>query len=217
MSYKILYTYPISHFKITFFHTWIYYVHPMTEFGFDTHSEEEVAFISNRTLLNLSTDEIMIFRLEGETSPPASPTIPEEAEEQVMVNETAASKVATTDVDDLGLGDDVSVVVQPATTAAAAELVVPPGSKIIKEFSGDGEMTNFMNQLMERAMKATGMDEKMKSLPASEQLNMAERIRRAKEGMMDKLKEETGKMRSGEKVITADVVKKCMGEMDGGY
>ena len=78
-------------------------------------------------------------------------------------------------------------------------------------------MTNFMNQLMERAMKATGIDEKMKSLPASEQLNMAERIRRAKEGMMDKLKEETGKMRSGEKVITADVVKKCMGEMDGGY
>jgi len=46
---------------------------PLKEHGFEDHSIEDVAFISSRTLLNLSTDEMMTFRKTGDPSPPPSP------------------------------------------------------------------------------------------------------------------------------------------------
>ncbi|KAL7540231.1 hypothetical protein ACHAXR_009957 [Thalassiosira sp. AJA248-18] len=144
---------------------------PLEEYGFESHSLEEVAFISDRTLLNLSTDEIMIFRKLGTTSPPPSP-----------IEEVAADE-----------------------------------SEITKGFNGQDEMAEFMNNLMQQCLEKTGMDRRMGSLPASEQLMMAERIKKAKDGMLEKLMEETDKMDEGGKVITAEVVRRCMAQMNGGY
>eukprot|EP00571_Detonula_confervacea_P017679 CAMPEP_0172313176 /NCGR_PEP_ID=MMETSP1058-20130122/19599_1 /TAXON_ID=83371 /ORGANISM="Detonula confervacea, Strain CCMP 353" /LENGTH=311 /DNA_ID=CAMNT_0013026787 /DNA_START=97 /DNA_END=1032 /DNA_ORIENTATION=+ len=153
---------------------------PLEELGFDSHSLEDVAFISNKTLLNLSTDEMMTFRKVGEPSPPSSP---------IPVN-------------------DKNMI---------AKNVAPDESAIVTEFNGQGEIRSFMNRLMQTCLKNTGMDEKMKSLPASEQLVMAERISKAKEGLLETMMKETDKMGTGDKVITADVVRKCMSQMEGGY
>lgn len=47
---------------------------PLPEMGFDERALEQVAFVSDKTLLNLNSDEIMIYRRFGEDSPPPSPT-----------------------------------------------------------------------------------------------------------------------------------------------
>lgn len=149
---------------------------PLEEHGFDTHSLEDVAFISNRTLLNLSTDEMMTFRKSGEPSPPSSPT-PDDTGGKMNTSESVISR----------------------------------------EFASQDEMGDFINQLMQQCLTSTGMAEKMTSLPASEQLIIAERIKKAKEGFLSKIIEETDKMGAGNKVITGEVVKRCMAQMKGAY
>lgn len=140
---------------------------PLEELGFETHSLEDVAFISNRTLLNLSTNEMMTFRKPGEPSPPPSPT--------------------------------------------------PREAVMAREFASPDEMGSFMNHLMQQCLKSTGMDEKMDNMPAAERLLVAERITRAKEGLFAKMMEETEKMEDGKKVVTAEVVNRCMAQMKGAY
>ncbi|KAL9187022.1 hypothetical protein ACHAXT_010742 [Thalassiosira profunda] len=147
---------------------------PLAEFGFDTYSLEEVAFITDKTLLNLSTDEIMVFRKAGAPSPPPSP-----------VDEAA--------------------------------MAVPDASSISREFHGEEEMSAFLTQLMQSCLRNTGMDRRMNSLPASEQMIVAERIKKAQEGMLEAIKRETGQMEAGKKVVTADVVRRCMEQMRGAY
>ena len=104
----------------------------------------------------------------------------------------------------------------PPSSPTPDNEVAKDTSAVSKEFAGQEEVGAFMNQLMQQCLKSTGMDKKMKSLPASAQLAMAERIQKAKQGMLDKMMEETDKMGVGNKVITADVVRKCMSQMDGG-
>lgn len=173
---------------------------------------EEVAFISNRTLLNLSseeTSELLMFhpalsplhttqtvsftyfillkvtyRRAGEASPPPSPT-----EEMEASSIGEASQI---------------------NTAGNNE-------NIVRAFNGEGEMGDFMNQLMQQCLKNTGMEDKMKSMEASERLAIAEKIKNAKEGFLAKIMEETNKMEQGEKVITADVVQRCVAKMNPGY
>lgn len=70
-----------------------------------------------------------------------------------------------------------------------------------------------MNRIMQRSLKNTGIDKMMKGLPASQQLMMAERIARAKEGMLENIMEES----ADERVITEEVVRRCMERMKGGY
>mmetsp|Transcript_9502 Transcript_9502/g.20595 ORF Transcript_9502/g.20595 Transcript_9502/m.20595 type:complete len:320 (+) Transcript_9502:121-1080(+) len=154
---------------------------PLEEHGFETHSLEDVAFISNQTLLNLSTDEMMTFRKVGAPSPPPSPT-PE------SIHTYKTSSTTTTDE-----------------------------SSISQEFATQDEIKSFMNQLMQSCLKNTGMDEKMKNMPKSEQLVMAEKIRKAQDGFLGKMMKETEKMGEGNRVITADVVRRCMTQMKGGY
>ena len=75
------------------------------------------------------------------------------------------------------------------------------------------EMITVINDIMQRSLKNTGMDQRMKSLPASQQLMMAERLRHSQELLLEKLLEETDKMK-GEKIITEDVVRKCIAQMN---
>lgn len=104
---------------------------------------EEVAFISNKTLLNLSTDELMTFRRVGEKSPPPSPS-PE--------------------------ADDGSVWAATAAAASAQD------DSSISRVCNQEEMSSFMDNLMQTCLESTGMDEKMKGMPASQQMVIAERI-----------------------------------------
>lgn len=59
---------------------------------FHERSIEQVAFVSEKTLLNLSTDELMIYRKEGEESPPPSP-VPSEEEGERYVNPSEISEL----------------------------------------------------------------------------------------------------------------------------
>lgn len=149
------------------------------EHGFEEHSLEDVAFISNQTLLNLSTEEMMTFRRAGEPSPPPSPA--------------------------------------PADDDAARAPGTTEEPEIARAFAGQDEVGAFVNQLMQQCLKNTGMDERMRGLPRAQQLVAAERIKKAKEGFLAKMMEETDKMGPGNKVITADVVRRCMAQMEGGY
>lgn len=88
-------------------------------------------------------------------------------------------------------------------------------STIARDFYGPDEIRSYMNELMQRCLKRTGIDEKMKRLAASQQLVMAEKINHAKEALLEKIMNETDKMETGVKVITADVVKRCMAQMEG--
>ena len=49
-----------------------FYLNFPTEYGFDTQTLEEVAFLSDQTFSSLSSDEIMVFRKMGEPSPSSS-------------------------------------------------------------------------------------------------------------------------------------------------
>lgn len=145
---------------------------PLKEHGFETISVEDVAFLSNRTLLNLSTDEMMTFRRSGAPSPPPSP---------------GAKVTDTTD------------------------------AVISRQFAGQEEMGTFLNEVMQQCLQSTGMEEKMERLPAAEQLVMAERIAKAKEGFLANIVKETDKMAGESKVITADVVRRCVVQMKDAY
>ncbi|KAL3775247.1 hypothetical protein ACHAWO_012998 [Cyclotella atomus] len=65
---------------------------PLPSMDFHERSIEQVAFVSEKTLLNLSTDELMIYRKEGEESPPPSP-VPSEEEGERYVNPSEISEL----------------------------------------------------------------------------------------------------------------------------
>jgi hypothetical protein len=146
------------------------------ELGFDEPSIEDVAFLSNSTLLTISSEEIMHFRKAGDPSPPPSPS-------------------ASDDEEAVECGNDESA--------------------IARDFNSPDELRSYMNEIMQRCLKRTGIDQKMSRLATSQQLVMAERINKAQEVMLEKILNETAKMEKGNKVITADVVKRCMAQMDG--
>ena len=137
--------------------------------GFDEPSLEDGAFLSNTTLLTLSSEEIMHFRKEGDPSPPSSPAPSDDEDEE----------------------------------------------SIIEHFNSPEEIRSYMNEIMQRTLKRTGMEAKMSRLAASQQIIMAERINNAQEAMLDKLMAEMNTMEKGKKLITADVVKRCVAQMEG--
>merc|ERR1719253_173191 len=145
----------------------------LKEHGFETSSVEDVAFLSNHTLLNLSTNEMMTFRRSGAPSPPPSP----------------GAQVA----------DDATDVV------------------ISRHLADQEEMGTFLNEIMQQCLRKTGMEEKMARLPAADQRVIAERIAKAKEGLLANIVKETDKMTGESKVITANVVHRCVEQMNGAY
>ena len=88
-------------------------------------------------------------------------------------------------------------------------------SAVARDFNSPEEIRLYMNEIMQRTLKRTGMEAKMSRLAASQQIIMAERINNAQEAMLDKLMAEMNTMEKGKKVITADVVKRCMAQMEG--
>ncbi len=128
-------------------------------------------------MLNLSSDEIMLFRKVGDPSPPSSP-VPSDDEE-----------------DTAEFGNEESA--------------------IARDFSGPDEIRSYMNELMQQCLKKTGIDQKMNRMAASQKLIIAEKINRAKELLLEKIMNETEKIETGVKVITADMVKRCMAQMEG--
>lgn len=58
-----------------------------------------------------------------------------------------------------------------AATAASAQ-----DDSSISRVCNQEEMSSFMDNLMQTCLESTGMDEKMKGMPASQQMVIAERI-----------------------------------------
>lgn len=141
---------------------------PMESMGFPDNSVEEVAFISEHTLLNISSDEMMTFRRFGDPTPPSSP------------------------------------MEEDSTTASSEE----PSKFLSKD-----ETRTLIDTIMQKSFKNTGMDQKMKALPASQQMMIAERISHAKDVFFEKIVGEMERKKDGEKVLTGAMVKKCMAEM----
>ena len=88
-------------------------------------------------------------------------------------------------------------------------------SAVARDFNSPEEIRSYMNEIMQRTLKRTGMEAKMSRLAASQQIIMAERINNAQEAMLDKLMAEMNTMEKGKKLITADVVKRCVAQMEG--
>lgn len=84
---------------------------------------------------------------------------------------------------------------------------------IYKEFRSEDDIRTYMNELMQKSMLSTGMNARMAALPRSQQGVIAGRINKALEGLLGKMIEEMGRMEGGNRVVTADVVRRCMEQM----
>ena len=101
----------------------------------------------------------------------------------------------------------------PSPLTVPEEAAAKDESTIATVCNGQEEMGNFMDALMQSTLEKIGVDQRMANLAPSQQMMIAERIHKAKEGFLAKMLSETEKM-SGDKVITADVVRKCMSDMN---
>ena len=88
-------------------------------------------------------------------------------------------------------------------------------SNIAQEFSSEEEVRAYMDTVIQMSFARTGSEEKMKLLSTANQRVVAEKIRKAKEQMLEKMMGELERMESGKKVLTGEVVKRCMAEMGG--
>ena len=178
---------------------------PLPSLGFPEYSHEEVAFISNVTLLNLSSEEMMNFRKEGEVHSP-----------DVVVGVDGTEEGVKGETEDVG-GAAAAGGELTSIFATAATKPPPPSTNpndIYKEFRSEDDIRSYMNELMQKSMISTGMNEKMKVLPRSQQNVIAGRINKALEGLLGKMMEEVGKVEGGgQRVVTAEVVKRCMEQM----
>jgi hypothetical protein len=174
---------------------------PLPQMGFPDYSTEEIAFISNVTLLNLSTEEMMNFRKEGDLASPAA-------------SSSSGSPVgAVLEGDGQGGGLLFSDEVAAATNATATTTTTNNPNEICKEFRTEDDIRQYMNELMQKTMLSTGLNSKMDLLPRSQQNVIATRINKALEGLLGKIMEETGRMEGGSRVVTAEVVRRCMDQM----
>eukprot|EP00574_Skeletonema_japonicum_P003005 CAMPEP_0201719804 /NCGR_PEP_ID=MMETSP0593-20130828/4921_1 /ASSEMBLY_ACC=CAM_ASM_000672 /TAXON_ID=267983 /ORGANISM="Skeletonema japonicum, Strain CCMP2506" /LENGTH=567 /DNA_ID=CAMNT_0048210323 /DNA_START=62 /DNA_END=1765 /DNA_ORIENTATION=+ len=201
---------------------------PLPSLGFPEYSHEEVAFISNVTLLNLSSEEMMNFRREGELcSPLVEDGIGVGGREVVSGAEGGALR---NDVDVGGGGGGLTdlfgkeaAAATTTTTTTASKPPPPPQAAaaqstnpndIYKEFRTQDDIRSYMNELMQKSLLSTGMNARMASLPRSQQNVIAGRINDALEGLLGKMMEEMGRVpEGGNRVVTADVVRRCMEQM----
>ena len=144
---------------------------PLPDLEFYDRSIEQVAFVSNTTLLNLSSDEIMIYRRFGEASPPASPAESDSEEDAVR---------------------------------AGDRHVTPAG------------LNSLMETILQSSIKNSGIN--FSALPMNRQQMFAERVKTMKDRLHEKLLVEMEKIeeKGGPKVITGDIVRRCLSELDGG-
>lgn len=108
----------------------------------------------------------------------------------------------------------------PSSPAPEDEVVMPMGdepaarkpdkSEIARTFNGEDEMKSFIDEVMNKVLKSSGIEAKLREMPMASQQDVMWKIRTAKDRMLDKLLEELSNMKSGEKVITEDVVNRCL-------
>ncbi|KAL7459309.1 hypothetical protein ACHAWC_011029 [Mediolabrus comicus] len=172
---------------------------PLPQMGFPDYSTEEIAFISNVTLLNLSTEEMMNFRKEGDLASPAA-------------SSSASSPVGAVLEGGSGEGGGKSELLF-ADEATTTTTTTNNPNEICKEFRTEDDIRQYMNELMQKTMLSTGLNSRMDTLPRSQQNVIATRINKALEGLLGKIMEETGRMEGGSRVVTAEVVRRCMDQM----
>jgi hypothetical protein len=168
---------------------------PLPQMGFPDYSTEEIAFISNVTLLNLSTEEMMNFRKEGDLASPAA-------------SSSASSPIGAVLE---GGGEGGLLFADEVATTTTTTSNNP--NEICKEFRTEDDIRQYMNELMQKTMLSTGLNSRMDTLPRSQQNVIATRINKALEGLLGKIMEETGRMEGGSRVVTAEVVRRCMDQM----
>jgi len=175
---------------------------PLPSLGFPDYSIEEVGFISNVTLFNLSSEEMMNFRLEGVVGSPVDDDDGVETNKKNIDHAIVASS---------GGGGLFSAKAATATGEGMMTNFNP--YETYKEFHSEDDIRNYMNELMQKSMSSTGMDRRMNALPRIQQNVIACRINKALEGLLGKIMEEMGKKEGGNRVVTAEVVKRCMEQM----
>ena len=106
---------------------------------------------------------------------------------------------------------DEDEVVMPMGDKPAARR--PDKSEIARTFNGEDEMKSFLDEVMNKVLKSSGIDAKLREMPMASQQDLMWKIRTAKDRMLDKLLGELGNMNSGEKVITEDVMNRCLSDI----
>ena len=106
---------------------------------------------------------------------------------------------------------DEDEVVMPMGDKPAARR--PDKSEIARTFNGEDEMKSFLDEVMNKVLKSSGIDAKLREMPMASQQDLMWKIRTAKDRMLEKLLGELGNMNSGEKVITEDVVNRCLSDI----
>ena len=76
----------------------------------------------------------------------------------------------------------------PSPLTVPEEASTKDESKIAKVCNGQEEMGNFMDALMQSTLEKIGVDQRMANLAPSQQMMIAERIHKAKEGFLGKQK-----------------------------
>ncbi len=165
---------------------------------------------------------MMNFRREGELCSPLVEDVVGGGREVVNGVEGGALR---NDVGGGGLTDLFGKEAAAATTTTTTTASKPPPPQaaassstnpndIYKEFRTQDDIRSYMNELMQKSLLSTGMNARMASLPRSQQNVIAGRINAALEGLLGKMMEEMGRVpEGGNRVVTADVVRRCMEQM----
>lgn len=165
---------------------------PCVEYGFPERSLEEVVFLSDHNLLNMSSGTRAHYRREGTAWEP-----------------TAVMQIGEDGLAEADLGQTVG-----GATAAAAESAVAKTSndEAAVTVSGEEGIRNILDSVLMKALG--GVSDKMGKLDAAQQRIVAGKIAEAKEKLVAKMLETHDESNGGgAHIITPELVKRCMEEM----
>ena len=174
---------------------------PCEEYGFPERSLEEVVFLSDHNLLNLSSGTRAHYRLEGaDWEPSNAEEIGEDGLCQIDLDQSAheAGATGTTSSD-----------------AAAAAVERSSNDDSVVTVSGEEGVRSVLDRVLMKALG--GVSDRLNKLDAAQQRIVASKVADAKEKLLTKMMESQGNSGNGGErehiTITPELVKRAMEEI----
>jgi hypothetical protein len=170
---------------------------PCSEYGFPERSLEEVVFLSDHNLLNLSSGSRAHYRREGTDWEPSNvEQIGEDGLCEVDLDQSAGSAAAAT------------------ATSGLAAAVSKTNDEPVVTVSGEDGIRNVLDSVLMKALG--GVSDQLSKLDAAQQRVVAGKVAAAKEKLVTKMMETRDNSSNGgggDRIITPELVKRAMEEI----